>query len=203
MTLFFLVRHAVTAHTNKRLSGWMPDVPLTELGTEQAESVARRLQDIEFDAVYSSPIQRAVETARPIARAQGLKVLIRDAIGEVDYGDWTGRSLRTLARTKLWSRVQKFPSDIAFPAGESLREVQSRAITELERFREAFPAGKVCVVSHGDVIRLAIAHYAGVHIDLFQRIHVGPASVSVIGVSDEGPSIFSVNIPVEMESEEA
>ena len=196
MTTFVLVRHAVTAHTGHKLSGWMPNLPLTSEGRAQAVAVAERLAAVRMDAIYSSPILRTVETARAIAARHDLDVTIRKGIGEVEYGTWTDRSLKSLARTKLWTTVQRFPSGARFPEGESLREVQSRAIHELERLRSEHPKHTVCVVSHGDVIRLVAAHYLGVHIDLFQRIHIGPASVSVISVGDQGPMVLTLNSSV-------
>jgi len=193
MTTFVLVRHAVTAHTGLKLSGWMPNLRLTSEGRAQAEAVAERLGSVKLDAIYSSPILRTVETARAIAARHDLDVTMRKGIGEVEYGTWTDRSLKSLARTKLWTTVQRFPSSARFPEGESLREVQSRALAELERLRAEHPRQTVCLVSHGDVIRLLAAHYLGVHIDLFQRIHIGPASVSVISVGDQGPMVLTLN----------
>lgn len=193
MTTIYLVRHAVTAHTGRRLSGWMSGVPLTEEGRDQAERLAERLAGAGFEAVYASPIERTVETARPIAARNGLRVQTRRGLGEVDYGGWTGRPLRSLMRTKLWGVVQRWPSAARFPDGESIREVQVRALAEIEKIAIDHPRGKVCCVSHGDVIKLVIAHYLGVHIDLFQRIVVAPASISVIALSDLGPSVLSVN----------
>ena len=193
MTTFFLVRHAVTEHTGKRLSGWMEGISLNEQGREQAELVATRLADVDFEAVYASPIERTSETAQAIASRQGLRVRTRRGLGEVEYGGWTNRSLRSLMKTKLWTTVQRFPSAARFPDGESLREVQVRALTEIEKIAEDHPKGKVCCVSHGDVIKLVLAHYLGVHIDLFQRIVIAPASVSVFALSERGPSILSLN----------
>ena len=193
MTTFFMVRHAVTEHTGKRLSGWMEGISLNETGVEQAQLLATRLADVEFDAIYSSPIARTIETARAIAGPQEAKVQTRRNLGEVEYGGWTDRPLRSLMRTKLWSTVQRWPSAARFPDGETLREVQTRGVTEIERIAEEHPRGKVCCVSHGDVIKLVLAHYLGVHIDLFQRIVIAPASVSVFSLGENGPAILSVN----------
>lgn len=193
MTTFFLVRHGVTEHTGKRLSGWMDGISLTEHGREQAERVALHLADMKFDAIYSSPIARTLETARAIAAQHDLRVHTRRGLGEVEYGDWTDRPLRMLARTKLWTTVLRWPSGARFPNGESLREVQARAVDEIERIAEEHPKGTVSCVSHGDVIKLVLAHYLGVHIDLYQRIVIAPASVSVFSLEDRGPMILSLN----------
>jgi probable phosphomutase (TIGR03848 family) len=195
VTTFFLVRHGVTAHTGQKLTGWMPHVHLTELGLAQADAVAEFLSDIRLAAVYSSPIERTMETAVPIARRQNLKVQRRRRLGEVQFGRWTNRSFGTLRRTKLWAKVQRFPSGVRFPGGETFIEVQRRAVEELESLKDAHPNQAVCCVSHADVIKLIAAHYLGVHIDLFQRIDIGPASTTVIAIGDSGPRVLSVNVP--------
>jgi probable phosphoglycerate mutase len=168
-------------------------VHLSEDGLAQAEAVAEQLAKAPIKAIYSSPIERTLETAQAVASRHRLEVQVLDDIGEVQYGTWTNRSLKTLARTKLWAKVQGFPSAARFPGGETLREVQARAIAELERIQARHPKQMVCVVSHADVIKLVVAHYLGVHIDLFQRIAIGPASVSAVAVNDQGPMVLSVN----------
>ena len=193
MTTLFLVRHAVTSHTGHKLTGWMEGVALSVEGERQAEIAADGLAHVEFEAIYSSPIERTMQTARAIASRHGATVKTRKGLGEVQYGAWTNRSLKSLVKTKLWQQVQRFPSAARFPDGESLREVQSRAIAEIERIVADHPKGKVCLVSHGDVIKLVAAHYLGVHIDLFQRIVIGPASVSVISVTSHGPYVLALN----------
>jgi probable phosphomutase (TIGR03848 family) len=200
LTLLYLVRHGVTDHTGHRLSGWMEDVHLSEKGREQADAVAVMLAGIRFKAVYSSPIDRTVETARPIAARHDLGVRVRRNLGEVDYGTWTNRSFRSLARTKLWTTVQRYPSGARFPHGETLREVQTRAVTEMEKLVAQHPKQAICCVSHADVIRLVVAHFMGIHIDLFQRIVIGPASVSVVGLDEDGPRILSLNTSAPMPS---
>ncbi|MFN2389392.1 MAG: MSMEG_4193 family putative phosphomutase [Actinomycetota bacterium] len=193
MTTFLFVRHAVTSHTGARLSGWMPGIHLSERGRAQAEAVAETLAEAPIAAVYSSPIDRTMETARAIARHHGVKVVRSEALGEVRYGTWTDRSLKSLARTKLWGTVQRFPSAARFPGGETLAEVQARAIAEVQRLRAVHPKGTLCCVSHADVIKLIAAHYLGVHIDLFQRIVVSPASLTAIAIGDLGPAVLAVN----------
>ena len=193
MTTLFLVRHAVTADTGHKLTGWTEGVSLTDEGRAQAEIAAKGLAHVDFDAIYSSPIDRTMETAKAIAKPHGMKVQVRRGIGEVHYGGWTNRPLKSLMRTKLWATVQRFPSAARFPDGETLREVQARVLSEIEKIAEEHPKGKVCCVSHGDVIKLIAAHYLGVHIDLFQRIVIGPASVSVISLTSYGPHILALN----------
>ncbi len=128
MTTIYLVRHAVTSHTGHKLTGWMEGVHLTPEGKQQAEATAQQLAGVNFKAIYSSPIDRTIETARTIASRHDLDVKINDQIGEVQYGKWTDRSLKSLARTKLWGTIQRWPSAVRFPEGETLREVQTRAV---------------------------------------------------------------------------
>jgi probable phosphomutase (TIGR03848 family) len=194
MTTLWLVRHGVTSHTGHKLSGWMPDVHLTDEGRAQADAAAELLSATNLEAVYSSPIDRTRETAAAIAARHGLPVRTRRAIGEVEYGKWTNRSFKVLSRQKLWGVVQRWPSSVRFPDGETLREVQSRALDEIEKIAEAHPNGMVCVVSHADVIKLVLAHYLGVHIDLFQRIVIAPGSVSGLRLTADGPFVLSVNV---------
>jgi probable phosphoglycerate mutase len=198
MTTVFLVRHAVTSHTGKKLTGWLEGVPLTDEGISQAERVADALESVPFKAVYSSPIQRTLETARAIASRHGLQVRTTRKLGEVDYGRWTNRSFKVLVRTKLWGRVQRWPSGVRFPEGETLREVQARAVEEIDRLASENTRGPICCVSHADVIKLILAHYLGVHIDLFQRIAIAPASISVVRLTDFGPMVMSMNATPEI-----
>jgi probable phosphoglycerate mutase len=193
MTTVYFVRHAVTDHTGERLSGWMPDIHLSEQGREQARDVADRLARAPFKAVYSSPIERTLETAEQIAKRHKLRVIVREGLGEVHYGRWTNRSFKSLRRTKLWQVVQRWPSAARFPDGESIRELQARAVSEVEVIAEAHKRAAVCVVSHADVIRVVLAHYLGVHLDLFQRIEISPASVSVVHIGEFGPRVLGMN----------
>jgi probable phosphoglycerate mutase len=195
MTVLYLVRHGVTSHTGRKLSGWMPGVHLSDEGRREAEAAAVALEKVRFAAVYSSPIERCFETAEIVAEPHRLEVLVREDLGEVDYGAWTDRSFKMLMRTKLWGRVQRWPSGVRFPDGESLREVQGRSVAALEDICSEYPRKTVCVVSHADVIRLVAAHYLGVHIDLFQRLSIGPGSITILAVGDDGPKVIAVNIP--------
>lgn len=193
MTMLLLIRHALTGATGKRLSGSTPGIHLSDDGRSQAAGLAERLRSLRLAALYASPLERCVETAEVIAAATRLPIRPLPEVIEVGYGTWTGRSLAQLSRTSLWKRVQQSPSAIRFPGGETLIEVQRRSVAALDSLAARHPRGTVAVVSHADVIRLAIAHYAGVHIDLFQRLIVSPASVTAIGLGDRVPRIVRVN----------
>ena len=182
MRLLLLLRHAVTEHTGARLSGWMPGLHLSEQGREQAGALARRLAPVPVDALYASPLERCQETAAALAEAKGLKVETIEDLGEVRYGDWTGRTIKELAKEPLWKVVQTTPSAARFPDGESLYEMQARSVLAVERLRAAHPEQTVAVCSHADVIKAVACHYLGMHLDLFPRLVVSPASVTAIAV---------------------
>jgi len=188
-----LSSHALTPHVGHKLNGWASGVHLSDEGRAQAARLTERLHEVQIDAIYSSPLDRAVETAQPIAKDHKLRVRQRAEIGEVKYGELEGKSLRTLAKGKLWARLQTWPSDIRFPGGESLRETQARAVAAIERLRAEHPKQNVAVLSHGDWIRLSVAHYLGVHIDLYRRINVDPASVSALLFFELMPVVQVVN----------
>jgi len=190
-----LIRHAQNDWVKTgRLAGWTPGVHLNEEGRRQAEALGERLASAKLQAVYSSPLERAVETAEAVVKHYpGLTVQIEEGVGEVAFGGWTGERLRKLRRRRLWDIVQNYPSGARFPEGESFRETQNRVIDALERIAQRHPGGKVAVVSHSDVIKLAVAYYAGIHLDLFQRLIISPASISIIGLSRMGPRIIRLN----------
>jgi probable phosphomutase (TIGR03848 family) len=193
MTLLLLVRHGHTDVAGKRLTGWTPGVHLNERGRDAAEALVGRLEEVPIDAIYSSPLERCRETAAPLARARGLSVRIRRGLIETGYGDWTGRTISQLRRTKLWRTVERTPSAVRFPGGESLLEVQARAVEEVRRIAADHPTGTVVVVSHADPIRLLIAHVGGAHVDHLHRLVVDTASVTAVALDHETPRLLKVN----------
>ena len=178
-TTLILVRHAVTAQTGPLLSGRAPGIDLSELGNEQARNAGERLAALPLAAIYASPIERTRQTAAHIAGHHEVEVTVLDGVIEADYGDWTGGKLEDLAKTDLWKTVQRTPSRARFPNGESIAEMQVRTVAALEAVVADHPGEMIVVVSHADPIKSVIAHFTGVHLDLFQRIAVSPASVTV------------------------
>jgi probable phosphomutase (TIGR03848 family) len=193
VTILLLIRHAVTEVTGKRLSGATPGIHLSDAGRSQAAGLAERLAPLRLSGVYTSPLERCTETAAAIALPRSLEVRPLPELIEVGYGTWTGRPLAQLSRTALWKRIQQAPSSVRFPGGETLSEVQLRCVAALDGLAARHPKGMVAAVSHADVIRLAVAHYAGVHLDLFQRIIVSPASVTAVVLGDRIPRILRMN----------
>jgi probable phosphoglycerate mutase len=194
MTYLFLIRHGENDWVDTgKLAGRTPGVHLNEKGHQQASALADRLRIQPISAVYSSPLVRCMETAKPLADVLGLSVREEPDVLEVDYGEWRGASLKELAKLPEWQLVQIYPGGFRFPNGETLREVQNRVVTALERIRLAHEGEAVAVFAHGDILRTALAYYLGTPLDMFQRIHINTASVSVIGFHRFGPHILSVN----------
>jgi probable phosphomutase (TIGR03848 family) len=192
-TRVVLVRHGVTAQTGPLLSGRLPGIDLSELGIEQAERAGARLASLAIGAVYASPIERTRQTAECIAVRFGLPVVTLEGVMEADYGDWTGGKIAELAKTDEWKVVQVAPSRARFPGGESIREMQARVVGALDDVVARHPNETIVVVSHADPIKSAIAHYAGMHLDLFQRVHVSPASVTVLEFHSFGVTLVKCN----------
>jgi probable phosphoglycerate mutase len=192
-THLVLVRHAVTAQTGPLLSGRTPGVDLSEEGRAQADALGLRMATLPIDVVYASPIERTTQTAEAIAAHHGLPVLRLDGVLEADYGEWTGQKISDLAATDLWKVVQRTPSRVTFPSGEAMATMQTRMVAALEAVVIDHPGQLVVVVSHADPIKAAIAHYTGVHLDLFQRIVVSPASVTAFAFGHHGVAMFKCN----------
>ena len=193
-TVILMVRHGQTPTTGKILPGRAAGVHLAEAGVAQAHRVAERIAELpKIDAIYASPLERARETAAPIAKALKQRVKIDKGLLECDFGDWTGAELSKLMKLPEWSTVQKAPSTFRFPNGESFTEMQTRMVSALDRIRAAHPGGTVVCVSHADPIKAAVAHAMGTHIDLFQRIVIGTCSVSAVAYTGHGPIVLTVN----------
>lgn len=198
MTTLLLVRHGrTTANTSGVLAGWTPGVGLDDTGRDQVAALAGRLADLPLAAVVTSPLQRCQETAAALVDGRVDRPLeVDEALGEVRYGDWTGQSLKTLAKDPLWKVVQGHPSAAVFPgdAGEGLAAMQARAVAAIRRWNTSLGADAVYVaVSHGDVIKAILADALGTHLDQFQRIVVDPASVSVVTYTPSRPFVVRVN----------
>jgi probable phosphomutase (TIGR03848 family) len=193
-TLVLLVRHGQTPTTGEHLPGRAPGLHLSEAGQAQAELAAKRIGELKrVDAVYSSPLERARETAAPIAAAVGLKVQIDRGLIECDFGDWTGGELKLLVKRPEWQQVQRYPSGFRFPDGESFTEMLVRITGALQRLQAKHPGGVLVAVSHADPIKAAVAHAMGAHLDLFQRTVVSTCSITAISYAETGPVVLTVN----------
>jgi probable phosphomutase (TIGR03848 family) len=192
-TTFLLVRHGACDGVGRVLCGRAPGIVLNAEGRRQADALAERLPRLGIKAVYSSPLERAHESAAVLATCLGLPVALEEGIQELDYGDWTGRSLEELASSPEWRWYNQHRSSTRIPGGEMLLEAQLRAVETLNRLRCGHRGEVVAVVSHGDIIRSVVAHYAGVHLDVVHRLEISPASVSIVRVGDGWAQVLAVN----------
>lgn len=193
-TIVFLVRHTIHDLLHRILTGRSPGVSLGEDGRRQAERLADRLAGERIGAVYCSPQERARQTAEPIAERLGLKPRIAEAMDEIDFGAWSGQSFAALQDDPNWDLWNRARSLARPPGGESMIEVQARAIRWLRRLPASHPGGgRIAVVSHGDVIRAVLAYFLGIPLDHLLRFEVSPGSVSVLAMSDADVRVLSVN----------
>jgi probable phosphoglycerate mutase len=194
VTTFLLVRHALCDPVGTRLSGRAPGVSLNEEGRRQASRLAESLAAVKLDALYSSPLERAWETAQAIAARTQVDVQVSPALIEIDFGRWTGSSFEFLDDDITWRRFNTFRTGTRAPGGEHILEAQARAVAEIERLRERHAEQTVAVVSHGDVLRAIIAYYVGLPLDLLSRLTVDPASVSTLEITEDAPRLVRLNV---------
>jgi len=198
-TYLLLVRHGENDWVGTdRLAGRTPEVHLNDKGRQQAADLAPLLAKQPIVTIYSSPLERCLETAQPLADALGQTVVIEPGVLEIDYGEWRGAHLKELSKLPEWAMVQHFPSTFRFPGGETLREAQYRAVSALERIHTEHPNQVVAIFSHADIIRLVVAHYMGIPLDLFQRVMIQTASTSTIVFHNSRPAVLAVNYVADM-----
>jgi probable phosphomutase (TIGR03848 family) len=195
MPIFLLIRHGETDYNKKMiLPGRLPDVHLTQKGRQQAQSLADHLATAPIKAIYSSPLERTMETAGPLAKALKLDIIPTLGLLETNCGDWQGQSVKNLRRQKIWQSVQQHPSLFHFPGGESIAECQHRMVQVLESLRLQFsPQDLVVCVSHSDPIKQVVAYYLGLPLDNFQRLTIDLASITVMQNSESGSRLIKLN----------
>jgi probable phosphomutase (TIGR03848 family) len=196
MATILLIRHAENDYVKTgRLAGRLPGVHLNEKGRMQAERIGNRLAGVKIKAIYCSPLERAVETAEPLSRQIGVKATLRGGLSEIDYGSWEGKTLKQLRRRKLWPAVQVRPSLVRIPGGETFAEAQIRICGELASLSQSHKENElIAVVSHADVIKLAVAYFIGLPLDLFQRLMVFPASITTLQLDGRGGRLINLNM---------
>ncbi|MDA8292176.1 MAG: histidine phosphatase family protein [Actinomycetota bacterium] len=193
-TVVCFVRHGTTPTTGTVLPGRARGLHLSEQGRSEADAAGARLAGLAAArAVYSSPLERARETARRVARHLGLPVSVERGLLECDFGEWTGAQLSALRALDAWETVQHHPSGFRFPGGESFPEVQARLAGAVERIVSRHPGEVVVAVSHADPIKIAVGDAMGVPLDLVQRTVISPCSVSAVAYAPSGPTVLCVN----------
>ncbi len=195
MPLLFLVRHGENDYSKKgKLAGRLPGIHLNERGKKQAEELGKTLGQAPIKAVFSSPLERAMETATPIAQAHGLKVTENAGLMEANVGSWQGQSIRRLALTRYWRLIQYAPSRAGHPGGESFLATQTRIVSALDSICSQFkPHDLIVCVFHADPIKLAVAHYLGLPLDHFQRLACDTGSVTLMAVQPGSAQLIWLN----------
>ena len=196
MPALLLIRHGENDFVKQgRLPGRMPGIHLNKHGQEQAAALAESLKNLPIRAIYASPLERAVETAEPLAQALGLAIQLRPGLQDTDVGEWQGLQLKKLRKLPLWKQVQGHPSEVRFPGGESFLELQQRQVKEIDLIRLAHkPREMIAVVFHCDPIKLVLAHYIGLPLDGFQKFVVAPGSVSILMLGKTGGLLAALNL---------
>lgn len=196
MPLLLLIRHGENEYVKTgKMAGRLPGVHLNERGQNQARALGEALKDAPIKAIYSSPLERAVETATPIANARQLEVQMEAGLLESDIGKWQGKSWKVLRLTKVWKIVQSSPSRFRFPEGESFPEMQTRVVAALERIvqRHRKPQEIIVCVFHADPIKLAVSHFLGLPLDRFQRLGCDTGSLTMLHISESNANLVKLN----------
>jgi probable phosphomutase (TIGR03848 family) len=193
MTQFLLIRHATNDTVGKLLAGRKEGIHLNKEGQGQALELARRLKDLDIKSIYSSPLERTLETAVPLAEALNLEVMIAEDFLEINYGAWTYATFEDLSNSTHFQRFNTFRSHTRVPEGETMAEAQLRFVQGLQKLCRKHSGETVAIVSHADMIKAALAFYAGIHLDMFQRLEISPASVSILEINDYTSKITLLN----------
>lgn len=199
MTTLFLIRHASCSGLGHTLWGRTANITLDLKGELQVQRLVERFKDVPLDAIYSSPMERALQTAEPLARNAKLEIRESQALNEIDFGDWTGKTFEELSTDEVWRRFNTRRSGTTIPGGESFLEVQNRIVKELNTIANEHPNTRVAIVTHADTIRAAVVYFAAIPIDLIERIEISPCSVSVVALDDESVTLLTINNTSELE----
>lgn len=199
MTTFFLIRHASCNGLGRTLWGRTPGISLNEKGKLQAQRLADRFHGIKLQAIHSSPLERAVETAEFIARASNLEVKKDPEFHEINFGEWTGKSFDVLSSNACWRRFNSLRSATRIPGGESFLDVQSRIVKAMDLLSLRYGNANVAIVSHSDVIKAAVGYFTATPIDMLHRIEISPCSVSVIALDNDSARLLTINNRCELD----
>jgi probable phosphomutase (TIGR03848 family) len=194
-TTVLFIRHGENEWTKShKLAGRTVGVHLNEQGQKQAKALGKRLADTPLTAIYASPLERTVETAEAIAKHHpNLTVKPHDGLLEVDYGKWTGKEISRLSKKKSWPVIQFYPSGAGFPNGETMYQMQTRFVQAVNELAASHPGEIIAIVGHADLIKSAVAHYLGIHFDLFQRVVISTASITTVTFTRMAPRVICVN----------
>ncbi|MEN9516227.1 MAG: hypothetical protein RLZZ159_93 [Actinomycetota bacterium] len=194
MTTFLFLRHGISDANEKGvLAGRLPNVNLSTKGREQARQLVKHIEDLQVHRILVSPLDRCLQTVEPYLASSGKRCYFEESFVEMNYGDWSGRKLKELRKAKDWKKVQSRPSEFIFPNGESFRNAQRRVHKQMEALAKKYPRKSILIVSHGDIIKLAICASLSMKLDDFQRIVVDPASITAINWEDNSKTLLYAN----------
>jgi broad specificity phosphatase PhoE len=194
MSHFYLVRHGANDYLGKALAGRLPNVHLNEEGRRQAAAVAGFLAKRKIHRLFSSPLERTRETAEPVSAKLGLKVEVLENLNEVEFGKWSGRTIKELESDSQWKLFNTFRSGALIPEGEHFAALQGRIVGELARLHSAYPDDHMALFSHGDVIRSALVYFLGMPIDFIPRLEISPGSVTILRLEKWGVQVLGINL---------
>lgn len=194
MTTFLLLRHShSTANGAGILAGQLAGITLSEIGLKQSNEIAQSLRPLNINAIFSSPLERCLMTVQPLAQQRKKRIQQLEGIIEMNYGDWSGRKLNELAKEKLWRRIQKTPSRVTFPNGESFVQASRRIERTLTSLSSKHPKSTILICSHGDIIKIAVQLTVGSELDRFQRIIIDPASLTTVEWNGSSRTLIATN----------
>jgi len=192
--IVYLIRHATTAMVGKGLTGWLPGISLDESGRRQAERLAERMRAIPISAIYSSPLERALETAGPLARDKALDIRRHRAFSEINFGDWQGKDFAEIEKDGRWRSFNDFRSGTPAPGGEMMVETQARFVRGFFEAAAGHPGKEIAIFSHADAIKSIVAHLLAIPIDFHLRLEIAPASVTIVEIFAAFPVVRAINI---------
>lgn len=193
MAVFYLARHGSNDYLGKALAGRLPGVSLNEEGRLQAERLGEKLGEAGIQRIITSPLERARETAEPLARRLNIEPEVIEDFLEVGFGDWNGATMADLGKSEHWAFYNSYRSGTRPPNGELILEIQARFVRKLEELRCAHPETTFAIFSHGDPIRSALCYYLGMPLDFINRVEVSPGSYSILKLEKWGPQILTIN----------
>jgi len=198
MTRLYLIRHGrSTANAQGLLSGRLPGIDLDEHGIAQAKALAKQFGATDLKAIVSSPVSRCQQTANFLSEEKSMGIVSDERFTEMDFGLWQGRFLADLAKEQMWTAVQREPSSVRFPEGETFQEVANRSTEGIRHWNDLLGVGSYAVFTHADVIKVAVAQVLGLPLDNFQRISVDPCSITIVDYADDKATLRALNVRVE------
>ena len=193
MPTLFLVRHGETDwNRSGQIMGERP-IPLNRNGETQAHRLAKLLSRCSLGALYSSPVARALQTAEILAAALHMPVTVERGLTEIGVGQWEGRYWKDLTEDIVRHNFYAMPQETRPPGGETLNEVQARAVSTVERAGACVGAGSLLFVSHADVLRAIVAHYLRVDFQTVRQMRFDHASLTALEVNGSAADLLFLN----------